>query len=164
MPNESTSKTMKKLKIYLDTSVISMLDNSPRGVITKKFFEFVTQNDCELVISEAVENEIDETEQTKKKEIIYFLNQLKITKISHDNESDNLAWNYINDGILTHNHFDDLSHVAYATVHKCDMIVSWNRKHIAKSIKIQKLNACNIKNNYSLIAVYTPEEFLTFYK
>ncbi|MDR1140128.1 MAG: hypothetical protein LBL62_00445 [Planctomycetaceae bacterium] len=79
-------------------------------------------------------------------------------------KSNNLAWKYVTEGVLTHNHFDDLLHVAYATVHKCTMIVSWNRKHIAKPIKIQKLNACNLKNNYNAILIYTPEEFLINFK
>jgi hypothetical protein len=67
------------------------------------------------------------------------------------------------EGILTHNHIDDLLHIAYATVYECDVIVSWNRKHIAKATKIQKINLCNIKNNYRSITICTPEDFLTIF-
>jgi hypothetical protein len=155
---------MKNFKIYLDTSVISMLDNSGRGVITKKFFEAVNNNNCELIISEIVNNEIVDAEISKKDAILFFLDTLKYTLIPYNQKSYDLAWNYVFDGILTHNHIDDLLHVAYATVHECDMIVSWNRKHIAKPIKIQKINACNLKNNYNVIAIFTPEEFLTYFK
>jgi predicted nucleic acid-binding protein len=151
---------MKKLKIYLDTSVISMLDTSMRGIITKEFFNVATQNDHELVISEIVNLEIKDAELSKREQILYFLGTLNYQSLPYTQESHNLAWNYVIEGVLTHNHIDDLLHVAYATVHNCDMIVSWNRKHIAKPSKIQKLNFCNIKNNYHSITICTPEEFL----
>jgi predicted nucleic acid-binding protein len=152
------------MKIYLDTSVVSMLDDSERGTATKEFFEFINEKNYELVISEIVDNEIRDTKSKKKDTIIEFLNTLNCIYLSHSEESHDHAWNYIADEILTKNHFDDLLHVAYATVHNCNVIVSWNRKHIAKLVKIQKLNACNLKHNYNIIAIYTPEEFLTLFQ
>jgi hypothetical protein len=92
------------------------------------------------------------------------MKQLEFTKIPYCDESNILAWKHVTENILTRHHFDDLSHVAYATVHECDMIVSWNRKHIAKQSKIRKLNLCNIKYNYRSITICTPKEFLTVYQ
>jgi predicted nucleic acid-binding protein len=141
-----------------------MLDESERGIITKEFFDFVNEKNYELFISEIVNTEItDTTEKIKRETILSFLKTIEVTIIPSNSESDNLAWNYITEGVLTYNHIDDLLHVAYATVHKCDMIVSWNRKHIAKPIKIQKLNKCNLKNNYQLISICTPKEFLALF-
>ncbi|MDR1269040.1 MAG: hypothetical protein LBK82_05915 [Planctomycetaceae bacterium] len=151
---------MKKLKIYLDTSVISMLDDSSLGIITRRFFDVVTQYNCELVISEVVENEINETKANKREAIFYFLSTLNVMTIPYDDRSNNLAWKYVIEGVLTDNHIDDLMHVAYATVYECDAIVSWNRKHIAKQSKIQKLNLCNLKYNYRSITICTPQEFI----
>ncbi|MDR3198955.1 MAG: hypothetical protein LBU34_13905 [Planctomycetaceae bacterium] len=156
---------MKNFKIYLDTSVISMLDNSLRGIVTQEFFEFATQSGCEYAISGAVKAEIDNiAANTKKEEISQFIETLNCVFLPNSKEAQQLAWSYVKDGILTENHIVDLTHVAFATVFGCDMIVSWNRKHIAKPIKIQKINTCNLKNNYNMIAIYTPQEFLTSYK
>lgn len=153
------------MKIYLDTSVVSMLDDSLRGIVTREFFNFAKQQQYDFAVSEVVNTEIgDISEAAKRETILQFLETLNCAFLPYSEESHRLAWKYVLDGVLTDNHIDDLTHVAYATVHKCDMIVSWNRKHIAKPIKVQKLNACNIKNNYSMIAIYTPQEFLTFYK
>ncbi|MDR3199258.1 MAG: hypothetical protein LBU34_15430 [Planctomycetaceae bacterium] len=152
------------MKIYLDTSVVLMLDESERGIITKDFFYFVTQNNFELFISEVVENEIKHTTKKIERDVIFtFLNTINFISLSYSEESHSLATKYIQDGILTQNHIDDMLHVAYATVHNCDMIVSWNRKHIAKLSKIQKINACNIKNNYHSITICTPKEFLILF-
>jgi hypothetical protein len=156
---------MKKLKIYLDTSIISMLDNPDLGAITREFFELAIQKNCQFVISEVVNKEIDDTPTEKKrKTILLLLETLNCVLLPYSEESQNLAENYVKDGILTTKHLDDLMHIAYATVFDCDMIVSWNQKHIAKPIKIQKINDCNMKNNYAMIAIYTPEHFLTLYK
>ncbi|MDR2756523.1 MAG: hypothetical protein LBC20_12530 [Planctomycetaceae bacterium] len=151
---------MKKLKIYLDTSVILMRDNSTRGIVTSEFLKKVAQSNHSFIISEVVDFEIKDTTETQKEENINFLKKLNCQTLPYSNESHNLAWTYIIEGVLTENHFDDLLHVAYATVYECDMIVSWNRKHVAKQSKIQKINACNIKNNYCAITIFTPAEFL----
>jgi hypothetical protein len=141
-----------------------MLDDSERGKKTKAFFENVIQYNHQLVLSDVVKGEIDDAKELKREAILYFLNTLAVLYLPYNEESHRLAWNYVKDGILTENHIDDLRHVAYATVNQCDVIVSWNRKHIAKLSKMQKLNLCNIKNNYRPIIICTPDEFLTMFK
>jgi predicted nucleic acid-binding protein len=122
------------------------------------------QKNYELVISPIVEHEINDTELVKKETILSFMETIKLTKIPFNNDAYNLAWNYIADGILTYNHLDDLLHVAYATINECDVIISWNRKHLAKNSKVQKINLFNITNSYSSISIFTPQEFLTRFK
>jgi predicted nucleic acid-binding protein len=141
-----------------------MIDNSDLGAITREFFDFVKQNGCQFVVSEIVDTELEEAKKRKGEAIADFIETLNCVSLPYSDEAHRLAENYVKDGVLTNNHIDDLTHVAYATVHKCDMIVSWNRKHIAKPIKIQKLNLCNIKYKYPTIAICTPQEFLTLYK
>ncbi|MDR2706240.1 MAG: hypothetical protein LBC02_10720 [Planctomycetaceae bacterium] len=156
---------MKAIKIYLDTSVISMLDNPDLGAVTRKFFELAKQRGCQFVISEIVKKEIDGITNTNKGAAAsQIIESLNCVLLPYSQESYDLARTYVLEGILTENHVNDLRHVAYATVFGCSVIVSWNRRHIAKPIKIQKLNACNIKNNYPAIVIYTPEEFLILYK
>ncbi|MDR0608803.1 MAG: hypothetical protein LBG58_01710 [Planctomycetaceae bacterium] len=155
---------MKPFKIYLDTSVVLMYDDhSQRGIITKEFFKEVSKNNHQLVISEIVNTEITDN-KAKRESNLSFLSTINYKLLPYSDESYYLAWTYVFGGVLTHNHLDDLLHIAYATIFECDVIVSWNRKHIAKPIKIQKINVCNLKNNYKMIAIYTPEEFLIYFK
>jgi hypothetical protein len=153
---------MKKIKIYLDTSVISMLDNSTRGIMTKRFFEIVRQKDYELAVSEVVDNEIDDAEASKRNEILHFLSKLNIISIPYSEESYNLAWSYVFEGVLTDKHMDDLLHMAYAVIHECDIIVSWNCKHIVNPVNTQKLNFCNVLHGYRPIMICTPQDFIDF--
>jgi hypothetical protein len=103
-------------------------------------------------------------EKNKREAILQFLETVNCVSLPYSEESHRLAWCYVKDGVLTENHIDDLRHVAYATVYECDVIVSWNRRHIASLPKIQKLNFCNIKYHYRSMMICTPEKFLTFYK
>jgi predicted nucleic acid-binding protein len=152
---------MKKTKIYLDTSVISMLDGSALCETTRSFFDAVNQENYELVISPIVANEIDNAEIEKKEAILYFLNSLNaLTRLEYTDEAYRLAENYYTEGVLTYNHMDDLLHMAYATVYNCDVIVSWNRKHLANPLKMQKLNRCNEAQGYGSIVVCTPQHFI----
>jgi hypothetical protein len=141
-----------------------MLDDSERGKRTKDFFKYVLQYNHQLILSEIVKGEIDDAEEHKKVTILRFLNTLTPLYLPHNKEAHHLAAQYINERILTDNHIGDLLHIAYATVYGCDIIISWNRKHIARQSKIKKINACNLKNNYGIIEIYTPEEFLTSFK
>jgi hypothetical protein len=156
---------MKKIKIYLDTSVVSMLDDSSLGILTKNFFELVKQKDSyELVISPIVISEIGNAKTEKRDTIFRFLSTLNnLAELPLNDEPSKLTMAYLFAGILTFNHIGDLSHVAYASVHECDVIVSWNRKHIANSMKLQKMNLCNLKYGYNTIIICTPQCFSTIF-
>jgi predicted nucleic acid-binding protein len=69
-----------------------------------------------------------------------------------------LAQAYLAHGILTPKWLDDALHVAYATVTQCDMIVSWNFRHIVNFRKIPRYNAVNALQGYGSIAIYSPQE------
>jgi predicted nucleic acid-binding protein len=154
---------MKRTKIYLDTSVVSMLDGSVLCAITRDFFDIVNQDKYkyELVISPIVINEIDNAKIDKKEAIFYFLDSLNVlTRLEYTSEAYRIAQEYLIEGVLTYNHMDDLLHMAYATFYQCDMIVSWNRKHLANSLKMQKVNLYNVTQGYNSIVFCTPQQFI----
>jgi len=61
-------------------------------------------------------------------------------------------------GIVTEKPTDDAFHVAIASASGCDLIVSWNFKHIVHFDKIPKYNAVNILNGYGQLGIYSPLE------
>ena len=67
---------------------------------------------------------------------------------------------YIAERILTNKWIDDALHVALATVGNCDVIVSWNFKHIVNYKKIPLFNAVNILNGYEKLDIYSPLEIV----
>ena len=57
---------------------------------------------------------------------------------------------------------DDALHVAIATVSGCDIIVSWNFKHIVHYDKIALYNAVNRINGYKDIFINSPAEVIDY--
>jgi len=81
-----------------------------------------------------------------------------LTPIS--DEAINLQQAYIREGIVTKKSLDDALHVALATVSACDLIVSWNFKHIVHFQKIPLFNAVNALNGYNSLMIYSPLEVI----
>jgi hypothetical protein len=73
-----------------------------------------------------------------------------------------LQQQYISAGIVTEKSTEDALHVAIASVAKCDLIVSWNFKHIVHFEKIPKYNAVNVLNGYGQIGIYSPLEIIKY--
>jgi len=69
---------------------------------------------------------------------------------------------YIAEGILTETWYDDALHVALATVAECNVIVSWNFKHIVNFRKIPLFNAVNMLKGYRQIAIHSPLEVINY--
>jgi len=82
------------------------------------------------------------------------------TKLPQNDTAENLAWTYVANGVLTHNHIDDLSHVAYAVVSHSDYVVTWNMRHLANDRTVSRVNAINAVENYGKIFITTPEFFM----
>lgn len=77
-------------------------------------------------------------------------------------EFDELADIYVNADILSPKYFTDLYHIAIATVHAMDIVVSWNLRHIVKKKTIRETNTINRKMGYNEIKILTPEKVLTY--
>lgn len=57
---------------------------------------------------------------------------------------------------------DDARHVAYATILRVDILISFNLEHIANEWRARKFNAVNLKEGYSTIIIRTPEEVIHY--
>jgi predicted nucleic acid-binding protein len=146
---------MKKLKIYLDTSVISFLhaDDAPeKKDITVEFFEnYFTQYD--IYISNLVLAEVNNTVNKYLKSALinsiekYSLPILQIPKDVQESVF-SLARSYINEGIIPEAKIDDAIHIAICTIFEFDVLLSWNFKHIANIKKQMQVASVNRKEGY----------------
>jgi hypothetical protein len=67
---------------------------------------------------------------------------------------------YIAAGIVGARWQTDALHVALASVSRCQLIVSWNFKHIVHFDKIGLYNAVNALHSYGAIAIHSPPEVI----
>ena len=150
---------MKKLKIYLDTSIINFLyvnDSPEYRKATEVFFEeVVAKNKIDTYISNVVIDEINKTEDKKLRDILlgtldrYANIETLAAKDSMVHEIAFLGENYINSGIIPKKKTADALHVAYATVFQMDILLSWNFRHLANINKEHKIMLLNKTIGYN---------------
>ena len=124
---------MRRLKVYLDTSVISYLyqeDTPEKMQQTLKLWELFRQKRYEIYISDIVVKEINACKEEKLQILRNYLKQVDYNVIEADEYTVELAEKFIDFGILKQKSFDDCRHMAAAILSGCDVIVSWNFKHI----------------------------------
>lgn len=56
----------------------------------------------------------------------------------------------------------DAQHIAAATVHRADILVSWNFKHIVNLRRIHGFNSLNLREEYPLLEIRTPREVVLY--
>ncbi|MDR1915010.1 MAG: PIN domain-containing protein [Synergistaceae bacterium] len=142
---------MKKLKIYIDTSVISHLqhDDAPeRTKETLSFWKKLKTGKYEIVISDLTLREIRHCPQPKQTDLIYYLGEIECDILPDSGEVKALAEAYMENGILTRKSENDCMHIAFASTSECEVIVSWNFKHMVRLKTIQGVRIANAKNGY----------------
>lgn len=154
---------MKKLKLYVETSVWNFLfaDDAPeKKEATKRFFEEVEAGKYEIFISEMVNAEIRDAPVAKRKLLYRMIEKYGAVFLGEDEDVYRLVETYIHNGILTENHIDDLTHLAYASVNGMNALISWNQKHLVK-MKTQDLgNSTNLAMGYHPVQIRTPIEVI----
>jgi len=150
-----------KPRIYIDTSVIGGYFDDEFELLTKQFFERIFAKEFNVYFSE-----INETELILAPDYIRDLKN-RIPEdcyryVELDEESKFLADTYIKEKILGLSIYNDAYHIAIASVHRLDVLVSWNFKHIVNYDKIKLFNSVNLKLGYPLIDIRTPSELINY--
>lgn len=161
--NKESSGCMRKLSVYLDTSVISYLqqEDAPERmedtlVLWKKF----EANDFNIYLSQVTLNEVEQCPEPKRSTLYEYLSRIDYEVLTIDEEIMELAQEIIDMGILTPKSFDDCQHIAAAVVHNCDCIISWNFKHIVNIKTIRGVRAITNLEGYKDIEIVNPSVLL----
>ena len=155
--------SMRKLKLYLDTSTISHLfaDDTPEKMDeTNRFWNDVMKGKFEIFISSVVTDEIESCAEPKRSQMFEKLQQVQFQILSKTNEITQLANEYVEGGVLNEKSLADCLHIAFAVVYNCDIIVSWNFKHLVNVKTINKVKVVNAINNYREISIMPPTMLL----
>ena len=149
-----------KLRVYVDTSVFGGIFDYEFSEASIEFFKQINDGVFSLCISEVVAREIENAPKDVRD---VFNNLLPLAEnLSITNECIELREEYLKKGIVTRKYLDDALHVATATISACDIIVSWNFKHIVHFEKISLYNAINRINGYREIYINSPSEVINY--
>ncbi len=73
-----------------------------------------------------------------------------------------VATEYVERAALPLKFYNDLLHIALATVADVDVLVSWNFKHIVRLEKIRVFNGVNLELGYKQLQIYSPREVTSY--
>lgn len=154
---------MKKLKLYLDTSVISHLDapDAPEKMAdTKRLWTLMKYGRYDIVISDATIDELEGCAEPKRSFMYDQLAEIAYTNIEKSDEAQALANLYVEVGGLPPKSRVDSLHLAIASVAGCQAILSWNFKHIVNLRAMNAVEAVNIREGYYPLKVLSPTMLL----
>ena len=141
---------MRKDRIYLDTSVIGGVNDDEFSSATISLFKMFKQNIYIPVISLHTLNELIEAPEIIRG-VLDTIEYEFCDVITEEMEY--LADKYIHYKIVTPKYKSDALHVAISTVLRCDLLVSWNFKHIVHYEKMRGFNRVNQLENYGILFI-----------
>jgi hypothetical protein len=151
---------MKRLRVYVDTSVIGGCFDPEFDTWSKGLIEDLRAGRFGLVLSDVTATEIEHAPNHVRElhaDLIPFAEILPITE-----DALVLLEKYEAHGVLDSRFRNDMLHIALATTAEVDVLVSWNFQHIVRLDKIQQFNGINLELGYKPLAIYSPREVTTY--
>ena len=146
-----------KLSLYLETSVIgAYLDAGDpfRRDLTIRWFEHEL-SEYRACISLLVERELERVDEPHRSGYMKIIKPLE--RLEFSEEAAILAEGYISRGIFHRKFIADAFHVALASIHKVDYLVTWNFGHLANVRKQARIRLFNTTAGFFSPAIVTPE-------
>lgn len=150
---------MKRLRIYVDTSVIGGCFDPEFATESQALIQMALDGRAVLVISDLLVQELQGAPEPVRR-LLTSLPPESVEAFSTDEEAYALCEAYLAAGVVDAAAELDAQHVANATVARADLIVSWNLRHIVHMVRIQGYNAVNMREGYPTMAIYTPAQVI----
>jgi predicted nucleic acid-binding protein len=148
-------------RFYFDTSVFGGVYDVEFDEASIQLFEKVKLGQLICVYSDLTEGELFDAPENVKD---FFKNlpkeNLEVIKVT--DQAINLAKNYIAENVVGKTSFDDCVHIALATIHKVDILVSWNFKHIVNVYRIRGYNSVNLRSGYQTLEIRSPKDIIDY--
>ena len=146
-----------KQSTYLETSVVgAYLDNGEpfRRDLTIRWWEHEL-SEYRAVISPLVVRELERVAEPHRSAYLNLIRNLEQVELAE--EAAILAEGYISRGIFHRKYMADALHVAVASFHKIDYLVTWNFGHLANVRRQARIRLFNTAAGFFVPMIVTPE-------
>ncbi len=150
-----------KQSLYIDTSVFGGYFDEEFSEFTRPLYERIQSGEFKLLFSSITQDELS-TAPLKIKDLVKSLKMENTEFIETNDEAVELATRYIAEGVVGQTCFADCLHIALATIHRADYLISWNFKHIVNVQRIRGYNSVNLKYGYRELEIRSPREFMRY--
>ena len=148
---------MKKLRVYVDTSVLGGCFDEEFAEWSNRLVEDFRRGRFTALLSAVTAAEVEQAPLAVRQihdQLIAIGSQV----LAISQESLELLDNYQKRKILSRRYRNDMLHIAVATMAEADILVSWNFRHIVRFDKIRLFNSVNIELGYRELSIYSPRE------
>jgi hypothetical protein len=153
------------MRIYLESTIPSYLVARPardllqaaRQQLTRDWWE-LKRDQHELFSSQVVLDEVAAGEATMARRRLKLLRDVPLLELSA--AANRLGREILLSGLLPVSADGDAAHIAVATVHRMDILLTWNCRHIANVAIQHRLRRLVEGKGFNLPALATPEEFM----
>ena len=153
-----------KRKIYIETSVISYLTARPSKTIIGTAHQHLTRSwwerrfEYDLLVSQSVWQECAAGDHDAARRRLAALEGLGVLAVTEDMIS--LAEALIAQRLIPAKAIEDSLHIAIATLHRVDFLLTWNCRHIANPLIQEGIAEYLEQLGLFLPIICTPEELL----
>lgn len=144
-----------KPRVFIETTIPSFYfeERTEPSMIARREWTQLWWDTCRfdytLCTSVAVLEELEEGEHPHKSDTLCLLNDIDILLI--DNKVIEIVDNYIFSKIMPNDPKGDALHLAVASYHSCQFLLTWNCSHLANSNKAEHIRHVN-----NLLGLFTP--------
>lgn len=154
-----------KPKIYVETTIVSYLTAKLSRDLIIAAHQQITQDWWEdrrhafdLFISELVIREAGAGDEVAAQKRLYALKEIALLELNQ--EALFLAGELVQKGPIPEKSKEDALHIALATVHGMDYLLTWNCRHIANAEMRKGVASVCMSLGYETPVVATPEELM----
>lgn len=154
-----------KARVYLETSMVSYLTARPSRDVVAAAHQQISldwwehrRGDFELVASLLVVNEARLGQPEIAQRRLAILEGIPLLEVTDSAQL--LATTIVREGLLPETAYPDALHIATATVHQVDYLLTWNCAHIANAEILPRIAQICERFDLALPYICTPEELL----
>jgi predicted nucleic acid-binding protein len=153
-----------KSRVYVETTIPSFYhevrpdpDMVARRAWTRQWWDSKRHN-YELVTSIAVLDELNRGSHPNKNAVLMLMNNLPLVTI--EPAAAEIVDAYIVHKVMPRDPVGDALHLALASYHKCDFLLTWNCLHLANANKFGHIRRINVMLGLFVPLLVTPLELL----
>ncbi|RKZ38730.1 MAG: hypothetical protein DRQ49_13525 [Gammaproteobacteria bacterium] len=153
-----------KSKVYIETSIPSFYyeiravpEIVARRNWTRQWWDESRQN-YEIVTSNAVIDELNKGDYPTKANTLELISSIPL--LPFEEEITEIVENYLKYKLMPKDPLGDVLHLALASYHKCDFLLTWNCKNIANANKFAHIKRINTLLGLFVPTLLTPLELM----
>ena len=153
-----------KLKVYVESTIPSFYhevrtepDMIARRDWTRQWWDERSE-DYDLVTSVAVIDELSRGDYPAKSEVLDLMENIRLVPIEEPIAE--IIRTYVLHKVMPSDPLGDALHLAAASFHKCDFLLTWNSRHLANANKFAQIRRVNNLLGLFVPLIVTPLELL----